>query len=161
MTANINNNKEKRFSKILLAIDGSNSSIYAADYAIDIAKQNDSQLTVLYVIDFYKYPYFLSSTILSPSFGSQKYSEEKKKAEEWVNIVKEKFIQSDNNKNIKTEIIEGTMSVAATIVDYAESLKADLIIVGSRGRTGFKRLLIGSVALDVVKYAHCPVLVIR
>ncbi|MER5174360.1 MAG: universal stress protein [Candidatus Nitrosocosmicus sp.] len=157
-------NKEKEFSKILLAIDGSPPSIDAADYAIKIAKKNNSQLIVIHVIDVYKYPYLLSSIILSPTFGIQKYEEEKKEAEKWMEIIKEKYKQGNNEtyiKNLKTEIIEDKISVAATIIEYSELENVDLIVIGSKGRTGFKKMLIGSVSLDVVKYAHCSVLVKR
>jgi nucleotide-binding universal stress UspA family protein len=158
-------NKGKGFPKILLAIDGSAPSMDAAEDAIEIAKNNNSQLIILHVIDLYKYPYLLSSTILAPTFGSQKYSEEKKKAQEWMDAIKEKFKQSNDNaanlNNVKTEIVEGKTSVAATIVEYAESEEVSLIVIGSRGVTGFKKMLVGSVASDVVKYAHCSVLVVR
>lgn len=160
--------QEKGFSKILLAIDGSKPSMDAAEDAIEIAKNNKSQLIVIHVIDFYKYPYLLSSTVLAPTFGSQRFDEDKKKAEEWIKTVKEKYVQSNavingdtDAKNINTEIIEGKTSVAATIVDYAESKNVDLIVIGSRGVTGFKKMLVGSVTSAVVKYAHCSVLVIR
>jgi nucleotide-binding universal stress UspA family protein len=158
-------NKGKGFPKILLAIDGSTPSMDAAEDAIEIAKNNNSQLIILHVIDLYKYPYLLSSTILAPTFGSQKYSEEKKKSQEWMDAIKEKFKQSNDNdvnvKNVKTEIVDGKTSVAATIVEYAESEEVSLIVIGSRGVTGFKKMLVGSVTSDVVKYAHCSVLVIR
>ena len=157
-------NKNENISKILVAIDGSPSSMDAAEDAIEIARKNKSQLIVLYVIDFYKYPYLISSTILAPTFGMEKYMEEKKEAETWMEAIKEKCRQNNGDagiKNLKTEIIEGTKPVAATIVEYAESENVDLIIVGSRGRTGFKKMLIGSVSLEVVKYAHCSVLVKR
>jgi nucleotide-binding universal stress UspA family protein len=160
--------REKGFSKILVAIDGSKPSMDAAEDAIEIAKNNKSQLIVIHVIDFYKYPYLLSSTVFAPSFGSQRFDEDKKKAEEWMKTVKEKYVQSSavkngesDAKNFKTEIIDGKTSVAATIVDYAESKDVDLIVIGSRGVTGFKKMLVGSVTSDVVKYAHCSVLVIR
>jgi nucleotide-binding universal stress UspA family protein len=157
-------NKNENISKILVAIDGSPSSMDAAEDAIEIARKNKSQLIVLYVIDFYKYPYLISSTILAPTFGMEKYMEEKMEAETWMEAIKEKCKQNTRDtgiKNLKTEIIEGTKPVAATIVEYAESENVDLIIVGSRGRTGFKKMLIGSVSLEVVKYAHCSVLVKR
>ena len=113
------NNKGKGFPKILLAIDGSNPSMDAAQDAIEIAKNNKSQLVILHVIDLYKYPYLLSSTILAPTFGSQKYAEEKKKAEEWMNTIRERFKQGNNSdvnvQNIKTEVVDGKISVA---VDY-------------------------------------------
>jgi nucleotide-binding universal stress UspA family protein len=46
-------------------------------------------------------------------------------------------------------------------VIYSEKNNVDLIVVGTRGRTGFKKMLLGSVASRVVTYAHCPVLVIK
>ncbi|MGN6346263.1 MAG: universal stress protein [Candidatus Nitrosocosmicus sp.] len=163
MTANIND-KSKGISKILIAIDGSTSSLDALDDAIEIARKNNSQLVVIYVIDFYKFPYLLSSTVLSPTFGMEKYMEEKKDAEKLLDSIKEKYKQKTEDKeakNLRTQVIEGVKSIAATIVEYAESEGIDLIVVGSRGRTGFKKMLIGSVSLDVVKYAHCSVLVKR
>ena len=53
------------------------------------------------------------------------------------------------------------MKVPASIVNYAEKTGVDLVVVGTRGRSGFKRLLLGSVASDVLTYAHCPVLVVK
>jgi nucleotide-binding universal stress UspA family protein len=156
--------KNENISKILVAIDGSPLSMAAAEDAIEIARKNKSQLIVLYVIDFYKYPYMISSTILAPTFGMEKYMEEKKEAEKWMETIKEKYKQNTGDagtKNLKTEIVEGTKPVAATIVEYSEYEKVDLIVIGSRGRTGFKKMLIGSVSLEVVKYAHCSVLVKR
>ena len=61
----------------------------------------------------------------------------------------------------ETAIIEAETSAASTIVDYAESKNVDLLVVGSKGRTGLKKMLVGSTATEVLKYAHCPVLVVR
>jgi nucleotide-binding universal stress UspA family protein len=62
---------------------------------------------------------------------------------------------------IKTDVITTPLSIVSTILRYAEKDDADIIVIGSRGITGFKRMLVGSVALGVVTYAHCPVLVTR
>lgn len=157
--------QEKQFSRILVAIDGSASSIHATDYAISIAIKNDSQLIILYVIDFYKYTHLSSSIILAPTFGSEKYLEEKNEAEGQMNKIKEKFKlkikDNTKSKKLKTEIVEGAKSVATTIIEYAELENIDLIVIGSRGRTSFKKLLLGSVSSNIIKNAHCAVLVIR
>ncbi|MDW3625754.1 MAG: universal stress protein [Nitrososphaeraceae archaeon] len=157
--------QEKPFSRVLVAIDGSISSMHTIDYAISIAMKNNSQLVILYVIDVYKYPYLPSSIILAPTFGSEKYLEERNEAEEQMNKIKEKYKQKTKNnidsKELKTEIVEGAKSAATTIMEYAESENIDLIIIGSRGRTSFKKLLLGSVSSDIIKNAHCAVLVIR
>jgi nucleotide-binding universal stress UspA family protein len=157
--------QEKPFSRVLVAIDGSISSMRTIDYAISIAMKNNSQLVILYVIDVYKYPYLPSSIILAPTFGSEKYLEERNEAEGQMNKIKEKYKQKTKNnidsKELKTEIVEGAKSAATTIMEYAESENIDLIIIGSRGRTSFKKLLLGSVSSNIIKNAHCAVLVIR
>jgi nucleotide-binding universal stress UspA family protein len=61
----------------------------------------------------------------------------------------------------RAETILDVASAADSIVNYAESKKADLIVIGTKGRTGLKRLLLGSVASGVVTHARCPVLVTR
>ena len=65
-----------------------------------------------------------------------------------------------NNVILNTKIING-ISVSAQIVEYAESNNIDLIVVGTRGRSGFNKLLLGSVASGVITYAHCPVMVVK
>lgn len=65
------------------------------------------------------------------------------------------------DSSFETAIIEAETSAASTIVDYAESKNVDLLVIGSKGRTGLKKMLVGSTASEVVKYAHCLVLVVR
>jgi nucleotide-binding universal stress UspA family protein len=77
----------------------------------------------------------------------------------WFNNIIEKAKKSD--VTIQTDIIVATKSVSSEIVDYADKYSVDLIIVGTRGRSGLKRMLLGSVASEVVKYADCPVLIIK
>lgn len=62
---------------------------------------------------------------------------------------------------VKSDVLIKYTSVVKEILDYAEKHKIDLIITGSRGMTGFKKMLLGSVASGVVTYAHCPVLVVK
>ncbi len=59
------------------------------------------------------------------------------------------------------ETILDVASAADSIVNYADSKKSDLIVIGTKGRTGLKRLLLGSVASGVVTHANCPVLITR
>lgn len=62
---------------------------------------------------------------------------------------------------LKTDIVVSPKSTAGTIVDYAEREGIDLIALGTRGRSGFKKLLLGSTASDVTAYAHFPVMIIK
>ena len=76
--------------------------------------------------------------------------------------MKKNNTNNNNNIRFKSEIIEDpTSKVRSAIVDYAEREVVDLIVIGTRGRTGFKKMLSGSVASDVVTYAHCPVMVVK
>jgi nucleotide-binding universal stress UspA family protein len=152
-----------RFSKILVAIDGSDHSMKAAEYAIDLAKDNRTQLIALAVLDITKIGYAASTFIASPTHGLDELEQKRKEANEWLDKVGKLIAsQKANNDDIQFKSqIEESMSVAGTIVDYAENQNIDLIVVGSRGRSGFKKLLLGSVASTIVTYATCPVLVIK
>lgn len=145
-----------RFSKILVAIDGSTPSMDAADYAIEIAKKDNAQLIALTVSRISLSTYGL---VPSPDASTQAKDRHKLEAEQWFN----KFKQNAKQKNVllKTELVDSQMTVEAAIVEYAEREGVDLIILGTRGRSGFKRLLVGSVASGVVTYATCPVMVVK
>jgi nucleotide-binding universal stress UspA family protein len=78
--------------------------------------------------------------------------------EKYLNKVK--LNANEKNIQIKTEIIS-SINIAGGIVDYAEENNIDLIVIGTRGRSGFKKLLLGSVASHVVTYAHCPVMAVK
>jgi nucleotide-binding universal stress UspA family protein len=67
---------------------------------------------------------------------------------------------SDKKIPLRTELIASASAVGG-IVGFAEKENTSLIVIGSRGRSGFKKLLLGSVAAGVVTYAHCPVMVIK
>jgi nucleotide-binding universal stress UspA family protein len=153
-----------KFSKILVAIDGSDHSMKAAQYAIDIARENKAQLIALTILDITKIGYAASAFIASPMHGLDELEQKRKEAQEWLDKVGKLTAShqkaNDDDIQFKSQI-EESMSVAGTIVDYAENQNINLIVVGSRGRSGFKKLLLGSVASTVVTYATCPVLVIK
>ena len=153
---------KKIFSKILVAIEASQPSVDAADYAIEMAKKNNnSQLIALTVLDTSTPRRLSSSFITAPTYGLKELEEERKRAQKWLESISNKVQEIEKNIRYKAEIIEGSISVEGTIVDYAENENIDLIVIGTRGRSGFKRMLLGSVASKVVTYATCPVLVIK
>ena len=65
------------------------------------------------------------------------------------------------NVAVRTEVIESPKSLVGEILEYAERNGIDLIVLGTRGRSGFKRIVLGSVASGVVTYASCPVIVVK
>jgi nucleotide-binding universal stress UspA family protein len=148
-----------RFHKILVGIDGSEASIDASRYAIAIAKKYNSQLIAIFVLHMHGIRSVSSTFIMAPTYGIEGFEEEKRAAQEWLDRIR--LEGHAEGIDLSTEIVEGSTSVEATIVDYAEREGIDLIVIGTRGRTGFKRLLLGSVALGVVTYSHCPVMVVK
>lgn len=142
-------------SKVLVGIDGSDMSLKAAAYGIDLAKKNNSQLTIIYVIHIHA-----SSLMYTTDSAFKQFIEKNKsEAETWFDTIRNNA--KDKGIEIKTEIIEELYSVAGAIINYAEKNNADAIIIGGTGRSGFKRLMLGSVAADVVRYSKCPVFVIK
>lgn len=149
-------------SKILVAIDGSEHSMKAAELALDLAaktKEIVPELTALTVLDVSKPRSFLSSFIAAPTYGLRELDQEKDAAKQWMEAVCKKA--EARNVPFRSELIVGVVSAEATIVEYAESHKTDLIVVGTRGRTGFSKVLLGSVASRIVEYAPCSVVVVK
>ena len=147
------------FSKILVGIDGSEASIDASRYAIDIAKKYNSQLIALFVLHVHGVRSISSTFITAPTSRIELFEKEKKEAQELLDKVRIEAQRED--VELRTEIVEGSSSVEGSIVDFAENEGASLIVVGTRGKSGFKRLLLGSVASGVITYAHCPVMVVK
>ena len=148
--------------KIVVAIDGSEPSFDAADYAISLAELYNSQLTALYVVSARVHNEFDSDMTEEkmPDQIKKIMNEAKIESEPWFKRIKN-AIDNESLINFQTKIILSSVKVSGIIVNFSEDAKADLIVIGTRGRSGFKRLLLGSVASDTVMYAHCPVLVVK
>lgn len=148
-----------KFNKILVLVDGSKYSISALEHASTLAKEYNSELIALYVLSS-KIKYnelFLdekkSDTIPSLSkFIELSYLE----SHNWLNELKEKI-----HGKLITDVIVAKKSVVTEIIEYSEQNNIDLIVMGTRGRSGLKKLLLGSTAQGIITYAHCPVLVVR
>ena len=154
---------EKKLSKILVAIDGSQASFDSADYAIMLAKQHNSQLILLHVLHPVEYYSSLQFFEVQQHQDSRVLIEQaKKEANKWFDDIKKKIEENSLEKQIK---IETTIIVSTTIVDsildYAEDNDIDLIVIGTRGRSRIKKLLLGSTASGVVTYSSCPVTVVK
>ncbi|RPJ29593.1 MAG: universal stress protein [Nitrosopumilales archaeon] len=144
--------------KILVAVDGSKPSLEASIQAIDLAKRFEAELIAIHVIDP-RYSHL--ETALSPRPGRLKEAVMLAMEKGKQNLDKVKQNATEKNVRVKTDIIVGRTSVANEIVEYAEKENINIIIIGSRGISGFKRMLLGSVANEVVTYAHCPVFVVK
>ncbi|HXW12453.1 MAG TPA: universal stress protein [Nitrososphaeraceae archaeon] len=147
--------------RILVAVDGSKPSIDASVQAIDIAKKLGAELIALYVISPDTRYHYLEDTLTPklPSAFKEVLMMAMQRGEKHVNNVRR--MAKQKNIKVKTDVIVGISSVVKEILEYAEKNKIDMIVIGSRGLSGFKKMLLGSVASGVVTYAHCPVLVAK
>jgi len=144
----------KPFNKILTAIDFSENSDYAFDYALTLAKQFDSQLTILHVINE---PVDLRGFYV-PHIS---FEQLEKEIEEGAEKMMAKFCGSKMGDftNFTTSIVTGIPY--EEIIRTAEEAATSLIVLGTHGRTGLDHLIFGSTAERVVRGASCPVLTIR
>lgn len=143
------------FSKILVAIDGSETSLKAAEYGIEFAKKYNAKLIILHIIHIHA----AGLMYTTESTFKQFIEKNKKESEEWFNTISKKA--KEQGVEIKTETVEEIYSVPGAIIKRAEEENVDIIIIGGTGKSGFKKLLLGSVATDVVRYSKCPVFVIK
>jgi len=142
---------KKGFTRVIVAVDGSEVSLRAAEHAAHIAKQDGAELLALHVVP-------------APQFEVQggladNYANARRNAKKWMKEVED--IATRNGVVVKAEIVVGAYSVVDAIIGYAETMKADLIVTGTRGTTPSRRILVGSVASGLVEYSGCAVLVIR
>lgn len=142
------------FKNILVAYDSSGFSNRAFKSALDIAEPGKSTITIATVV----------TGIYQPSIGfTMKYAE--KTLEKHRKFIKRIFsdLESAANKkgiSISLKILHNP-SVSKAIVNYVNSHKFDLIVIGSHGRTGLNKIILGSVANDVAHKAKIPVMVVK
>ena len=151
------------FKRILVAVDGSESSFRAARVAARLAKRNEADLLVVSVIQKPAHPFMPTRSMISPGItvvGLQDYYKyASKDAQEWTDKVAS--IAAALGVKVRKSVLKGATSIVRSLTDYASSQAVDLIVVGRKGSGGFKRLLLGSVSSGVVNHASCSVLVVR
>ena len=147
--------------RILVPVDGSKPSLDASVRAIDIAKRLDAELIALYVVSpDIRYDYM--EDIITPRLPralKDVMMIAMQKGERHVKKVQQKA--SQKKVKVKTDVVIGVSSIVKEIVGYSEKNRIDMIVIGSRGLSGIKKMLLGSVASGVVTYSHCPVLVAK
>ena len=148
-------NNKVQIRKILVPIDGSECSLDAAKYATRIAKNENAQLFCIHVMTNVPYGYTDSPPAIDVYF-----KDIEEKVQSWFVKVRN-MAKTEGISKLKTENFTNVKSVIRSIIDYADSRNVDLIVIGTRGRTGLKRLLMGSVANGVIQHAHCSVLLVR
>lgn len=149
--------------KILVGVDGSSHSKKAVNYAIRLGELEHAELAIVYAVGDIRDKEVIVE--LGTKYGSKAvlrrvYENSKKSAMEWMAPLE----RQASKKGIKASmqvIFEPGKSIVELLVDYAEKNGFDLIVVGTRGRSRFKRMLLGSVAAGIISHAHCSVTVVR
>jgi nucleotide-binding universal stress UspA family protein len=154
---------DRVFKRILVAVDGSESSFRAARVAVRLAKRNEADLLVVSVIQRPAHAFMPTRSMISPGVpvaGLQDYYKyASKDAQGWIDKVAS--IARPLGVKVRKNVLKGAASVVRSLTDYASSQEVDLIVVGRRGSGGFKRLMLGSVSSGVVNHAASSVLVVR
>jgi nucleotide-binding universal stress UspA family protein len=141
------------FENILVAVDGSKHSDAAFDVTMDISQKYGSQVFVLHVFQGGTGP----GTLVSPGFEDDMRAIGQQILDSYEAKVKER--RDSLQKNVRMLLEMG--DAAQKIMETASKIKCDLVLIGSRGRGGFKELLLGSVSHKVTNHASCPVLVVK
>jgi nucleotide-binding universal stress UspA family protein len=152
-------------TKIVLATDGSREAELATQTAVDLARMSDSELHVVYVEDYSSiallYPEVTDPegvVMPDPILEEDLERSSEQRSRELLDAEVER-VRSAGGTVVQAHLMMG--EVAREIVHLAEDLRAGLIVMGSRGRGGIRRALMGSVSDSVVRHAHCPVMVTR
>jgi nucleotide-binding universal stress UspA family protein len=140
-------------SGILVGIDGSDHAMRALEWAINEASLRHTPLTVLTVHQVVTG--YLGGSVLDPK-DSDRTAQAREVAQDETDRLLEK---SDPKSQPPSVTVKAVTGVPAEELLNAAAV-ADMVVVGSRGAGGFKRLLMGSVSTQVTLHAHCPVVVI-
>ena len=145
------------FKHILLATDGSAASEHAADMALSLARAHGAKLTALYVVD--PYPYLGIGEANPVGFDAYMSAARDHAAQAHARL-SQRSTAGGAPVDLQLRLVEDVAAVDG-ILQTARDEQADLIVVGSHGRTGLRRLMLGSVAGKVVAESTVPVLVAR
>lgn len=137
------------YASILIPVDGSQNSMRAAKHAVDLAVKFNARLTGLHVID---------TRVLKAAEGSSKVLAQLQSfGEQYLKDIA--AMAGEVKVKIETSLKEGVP--VDVILEEAEKRRVNLIVMGTRGLTGAKRVVLGSTAEQVIRWAACSVLVVK
>jgi nucleotide-binding universal stress UspA family protein len=144
-----------RIKNVLVATDFSEPSTVALDYGRELARTYAATLHVVHVTEDLRWRFAADAT---PAFPADAQEEIEASARARVNAL---LTDDDRVQLHARAVVQTAVSPAESIVEYAKRESVDVIVIGTHGRSGFSRMLMGSVAERVVRLAPCPVLTVR
>lgn len=141
------------YKKVLVAVDGSDTGNLALLEAIKLAKEQNAELRIVHIFDENAFSY------------SSRYPNAMKLQKTFIDAGKEVLIDAKKTAEqqkikVETVFLESLKGISQEVADYAKQWPADIIVLGTHGRTGLNRLLLGSVAEKLVRLSTVPVLLI-
>ena len=144
------------FKKILVPVDGSEPSDAAVSLAIRLARDQDSTIAFVHVCEVAK----IAAMVGGPTIGvDPSYALEAER--EWGDQTLRRALDRAGSGGVDADTCLEEGSSVTTILEVAREQHADLIVMGSHGRGGITRVLLGSVTEGVLRHTHIPVMVIR
>jgi len=147
--------------RILAPIDGSENATRALHAAIELSKKYDSELFIIMVTPRRAVGLGLGSDFPGHASAVKEYYENMDKRSEYILANSIDEAKREGLEKVNSEAIPEFESVARQILEQVASKNIDLIVIGTRGLGGFKKLLVGSVSSEVLAHATCNVLVVR
>ncbi|HTY64478.1 MAG TPA: universal stress protein [Acidobacteriota bacterium] len=145
----------RKLQRIVCPIDFSEFSIRAYRYALSVAYRYRARLFVQHVVELWKYPYADVAAYLGDYDETCRIL--RKGGEEQL----QQFLKTSANDEVQPEYVVDQGMAPDCILAFAEAQKADLIVMGTHGRRGFDRLVLGSVTERVMRNASCPLLAVN
>ncbi|EZQ10277.1 universal stress protein [Acinetobacter sp. Ver3] len=143
------------YQNILVPVDGSEVALNVVQHAVELAKAFNSKITVVQVMTLDPY---IAAEYLSDGQSNLLIERARKFIEDNLAQAKAKF--NEYGVDVETKILEGE-SIHRTIMKAIDELNIDLIVISSHGRTGFKKLIMGSVAQSLITEVNVPVFVVK
>lgn len=138
---------------MLVAIDGSEPAARALAHALDLAKSAGANLHVCYCLDYVSLPGPLSTLSKPPESAPDLLREVGERV-----MARARAAARRRDVAIQTHLLRG--NAVQAILTFSKQVKADSIVIGTHGRTGLRRALLGSVAEAVIRHAKIPVTVV-
>lgn len=144
------------YQHIIVPVDGSKTSLKAVSQAADIAKAFGSKVTAVCILTVD--PFFGVEFVDTHDIAEEYLNKARVGIQELLQHAKDLF--AEKGVEVETKILEGQV-VHKELVHAVQELNADLVVMGSHGRKGFKKMVLGSVAQNLLGEIHVPVLIVR